>query len=98
MGLAGAQSIVRRGDRVSVCIGEGIGVDDAFRDHNVPVDSLAPDVTALGRAHAVVKDASRAEVYRTKGRRKTPRPPPLFEPFGLRPRLEYNLPRRVDEA
>src|SRR5215218_9125047 len=93
-----AHSVMRRRDYVAFGIREGIGEDDPLGHHDLAKYALGPDLAALGRSHAVVRDAARAEIDLAERRREALRTPPAHEVLRLGPRLEHELARSVEHA
>src|SRR5712692_391474 len=93
-----AQTVLCRLDQVAFHIREEIGADDPLRRDDFAIDAFGPKVAALGRPHAVVKDATRAQIDLTDRRGEAVRPPPAHHALGLRPRLEHAVTRRVEDA
>src|SRR5512134_2737839 len=94
----GAHAVLLRRDRVAFFIRKGIGADDLLRPHDLAIDALPPILLSVGRAHAVMKDASRAQIDLADGRRESFRTPPAHQALGLGPRLENLFARRIEKT
>src|SRR5262249_52464086 len=72
--------------------------DDPLRLDDLAIDAALPVLAALRRAHAEAVGAADADVHVAVNRGEPLRAPPAGDVLRLRPRLERQPARRVDQA
>jgi len=74
---------------VGMLVGEGRGVDQLLRRHDLPVHTARPLILTLRRMHAVVPDATGPQVDGTDGKGVGLRRPPVLEVLRLGEHLKH---------
>src|SRR5262245_3510436 len=85
-------------NRIAILICKGIDENDPLRRHDFAINKFAPHFVAVGISHAVVKDASRAEIQFYDTRREAFGPPPSLQSLRFGLRLEHELARRIEDT